>query len=68
MAEFPLTIIPVTGNACYPTTVQQVVDLVAQYSTVNNPGVKQSYIVSATTPPAEKADQLWAQTTSVITG
>ena len=68
MAEFPLTITNLTGNACYPTTVQQLVDLVAQYATLSIQGLEQGYIVTPTTPPASKSDQLWFQTTSVLSG
>ena len=68
MAEFPLTITPLSGDSCYPTTVQQVIDLVAQYATLSIRGIEQGYIVSATTPVASKSDQLWFQTTSVLSG
>jgi hypothetical protein len=68
MAEFPLTIVPLSGNACYPTTVQQVVDLVAEYATLNIQGVKQAYTISSTTPPDNKSNQLWLQTTGALSG
>jgi hypothetical protein len=64
MSEYPLTVATLPDNSCYPPTVQLLLNLVAQYSTLNIPSSQISYIVSETTPSSENQDKLWFQTSA----
>jgi hypothetical protein len=62
MAEYPLIVETIPGNTCYPPTVQLLLNLVAEYSTLVIPGNQTGYVISSTTPSAENQDKLWFQT------
>lgn len=64
MAEYPITVASVSSSACYPSTVQSLLNSLAEYITVNIDEVKQTYIVSATAPDSENQDKPWFQTYS----
>lgn len=68
MAEYPLTVTTIPDNTCYPTTVQSLLNLVAEYSTLVIPGNEVAYIISDTTPSSENQNKLWFQTASSGSG
>lgn len=68
MAEYPLTVVNVPTNTCYPTTIQSLLNLIADYTTLVVPGNPQAYIISATPPSANNQNKLWFQTETPDTG
>ena len=68
MAEYPLTVATIPDNTCYPTTVQPLLNLVAEYSTLVIPGNEVGYIISDTVPSSENQGKLWFQTGSSGSG
>jgi hypothetical protein len=68
MAEYPLTVTTIPDNTCYPTTVQPLLNLVAEYSTLVIPGNQAAYLISDTTPSSENQNKLWFQTQSSGSG
>jgi hypothetical protein len=68
MAEYPLTVGTVPDSTCYPATVQPLLNLVADYSTLIVPGNQVAYIISDTVPSAENQDKLWFQVGSSGSG
>lgn len=68
MAEYPLTVATLPDNTCYPTTIQALLNLVAEYTTLVTQGEETAYIVSPTVPSAENSDKLWFQTGTAISG
>jgi hypothetical protein len=68
MAEYPLTVVNVPDNTCYPTTVQTLLNLIAGYTTLVVPGNLQSYIIGSSTPSTQDQGKLWFQTKSSDSG
>jgi len=61
MAEYPLTTVTVPTNTCYPATVQELLNLVASYTTLVIAGNQTGYIISDTTPSIQNQNKLWFQ-------
>jgi hypothetical protein len=68
MSEYPLTTATLPDNACYPTTVQALLDLVASYTTLVISSSGQPYIIDSDTPASENIGRVWFQTDTAISG
>lgn len=68
MSEYSLTTVNVPENTCYPSTIQPLLNLIADYTTLVIPGNPQAYIVSATAPAASNQNKLWFQTETPVNG
>jgi hypothetical protein len=62
MAEYPITVPEIVGEACYQTTVQELINYLADAITVQITGNPIPYIVSATTPSSENNNSAFFQT------
>lgn len=62
MAEYPITVTEVPSTACYPSTPQQLLNILSNYITVQIDEVKQTYVVSDAAPSSENIDKPWFQT------
>ena len=61
MAEYPITVTPVSSTTCYPSTLQALLNSLVEYTTVRIDDKKQVYIVGSTAPDID-LDKPWFQT------
>jgi len=66
MNENPITVVTLPDSVCYPPSVQGLLNLIAEYATVEISGNLAEYAISASALPATSQNQLWFQTSSPI--
>jgi hypothetical protein len=62
MAEYPITVTEIDGSLCYPSTVQLLLNSLADYITVNISYDPLTYIVDSSTPTSDKNSSPFFQT------
>jgi hypothetical protein len=62
MAEYPITVQTLPTNTCYPVSVQELVNMLAEYITVQINQSNIEYIVNDSAPSSADTDRIWFQT------
>jgi hypothetical protein len=68
MPVYTLTAATLPSNTGYPGNVQDLIQLIQSYVSVNSDPVLSTFVVSSSTPSAEDQDKVWFQTQAGVNG